>query len=244
MPTIAAPTAARSRPICHSAEESRPWLCQVRDRREGLAPERAAAARRIRAAVAAHPFMVAGTNRFCTGVMESFGERAFVKTGAEGVFCAAFPESGFGVALKIDDGGTRASEAVMATVAERMLGDASRKVLARWANRRNPQSQWLAGRQRHCGGEGLTGATSRTCERFRRRLPPKPPPGRHSLPGPPIFLKMGEVWRPRVSGRVRAGARCAAKNPRMADHPRGLISSVAQSVENQAASPVISLPVF
>lgn len=100
---------------------------------QGLAPERAKAARRIRQAVAANPFMVAGTNRFCTGVMEAFGERAFVKTGAEGVFCAAFPESGFGVALKIDDGGTRASEAVMAAVAGRMLGDASRRVLARWS---------------------------------------------------------------------------------------------------------------
>lgn len=124
---------------------------------EGLAPERAQAARRIRAAVAKHPFMVAGTNRFCTGVMEAFGERAFVKTGAEGVFCAAFPESGFGVALKIDDGGTRASEAVMATVAERMLGDASRKVLSRWANAeiRN-RNGWLVGSV--TAGEGLTGA--------------------------------------------------------------------------------------
>ena len=124
---------------------------------EGLAPERAKAARRIRRAVAANPFLVAGTHRFCTDVMSAFGERAFVKTGAEGVFCATFPDSGFGVALKIDDGGTRASEAVMAAVAERMLGDASRKVLSRWADAeiRN-RNGWTVGRVR--ASDGLTAA--------------------------------------------------------------------------------------
>lgn len=75
---------------------------------------RATALVRIRAAVAAHPFMVAGTGRFCTGAMVHTGPRAFVKTGAEGVFCAALPDAGLGVALKIDDGATRASEVLMA----------------------------------------------------------------------------------------------------------------------------------
>ena len=37
-----------------------------------------------------------------------------MKTGAEGVFCAAFPELGLGVALKVDDGTTRAAEMIMA----------------------------------------------------------------------------------------------------------------------------------
>jgi L-asparaginase II len=86
-----------------------------------LGPERARAAARLRAAAAAHPFMVAGTGRFCTGVMERLGARAFVKTGAEGVFCAAFPELGLGVALKADDGATRAAEAMMAAVIARLL---------------------------------------------------------------------------------------------------------------------------
>jgi L-asparaginase II len=40
----------------------------------------------------------------------------FVKTGAEGVFCAALPDSGLGIAIKCDDGASRASEAVMAAV--------------------------------------------------------------------------------------------------------------------------------
>jgi L-asparaginase II len=46
-----------------------------------LSPARAAAAKRIREAVAAHPDMVAGTGRFDTVVMKALGLRAFVKTG-------------------------------------------------------------------------------------------------------------------------------------------------------------------
>ena len=69
-----------------------------------LSPERSTAAERIRKAVAREPYMVAGKERFCTGIMEIFGERAFVKTGAEGVFCASLPEQGIGVALKCWDG--------------------------------------------------------------------------------------------------------------------------------------------
>ena len=60
--------------------------------------------------------MVAGTDRFCTDVMTRLSGRVFVKTGAEGVYCAGFPELGLGVALKCDDGGTRASETMMAAV--------------------------------------------------------------------------------------------------------------------------------
>lgn len=82
----------------------------------GLAPKRAAAAARIRASVAAHPFMVAGTGRFDTELMNVTGARAFTKTGAEGVFCAAMPDLGLGVALKIDDGAGRAAEVAMAAV--------------------------------------------------------------------------------------------------------------------------------
>jgi L-asparaginase II len=88
----------------------------------GLAPELGAAARRLREAVAHAPFMVAGTGRFDTEVMQLLGPRAFVKVGAEGVYCAALPELGFGVALKIDDGNTaRAAEVVMAAVIEALL---------------------------------------------------------------------------------------------------------------------------
>ena len=87
----------------------------------GLPGAGKAAAARIRKAVARHPFMVAGTGRFDTRLMELLGERAFVKVGAEGVYCAAFPELGYGVALKAEDGNARAAEAMMAGLVLRFL---------------------------------------------------------------------------------------------------------------------------
>lgn len=87
----------------------------------GFQPVRARAARRIRTAVAAEPFMIAGTGRFDTTITEALRERAFLKMGAEGVFCAALPEKGLGIALKIDDGGNRAAEIVMAGVLKAFL---------------------------------------------------------------------------------------------------------------------------
>lgn len=87
----------------------------------GFGPERAKAAARIRKAVAAHPFMVAGTGRFDTRAMELLRERIFIKTGAEGVYCGAIPELGYGIALKCDDGAGRAAEVVMAALIARLL---------------------------------------------------------------------------------------------------------------------------
>ena len=85
----------------------------------GLGADEARAARRLRQAVAKAPFMVAGTDRFDTLVMQRLGERVFCKVGAEGVYCAALPGHGLGVALKIDDGNTaRAAEVVMAALIE------------------------------------------------------------------------------------------------------------------------------
>lgn len=100
---------------------------------KGMSPARGRAAQRLRAACAAHPWHIAGTGRFCTSVMERFGNRVFVKTGAEGVFCGALPESGLGVAIKVDDGAARASEVVMAGVIERFvpLNDEDRAALGR-----------------------------------------------------------------------------------------------------------------
>ena len=87
----------------------------------GLADANARAARRLREAVARAPFMVGGTDRFDTRVMQAFGEQLFCKIGAEGVYCAALPALGLGVALKIDDGAARAAEAAMAAVAQALL---------------------------------------------------------------------------------------------------------------------------
>jgi L-asparaginase II len=100
----------------------------------GLSPAHAAAARRLRQAVARHPFMVAGTGRFDTRVMERLGERVFCKVGAEGMYCAALPELGLGVAIKMDDGNNaRACEVVMAAVIQSLLplpAQADRELIA------------------------------------------------------------------------------------------------------------------
>jgi L-asparaginase II len=98
----------------------------------GLAPERAKAAARLRAACTQKPWNVAGTGRFCTEIMQLFGARVFVKTGAEGVYCGALPEQGLGIALKCDDGAARAAQAIMAALIARFLplGDDERAALA------------------------------------------------------------------------------------------------------------------
>ena len=100
----------------------------------GSQPERAKAAARLRAACAAHPWHVAGTGRFCTEIMQRFGARVFVKTGAEGVYCGALPEQGFGIAIKCDDGAGRAAEVVMAAMIARFVArcDAERAALERF----------------------------------------------------------------------------------------------------------------
>jgi L-asparaginase II len=104
----------------------------------GLAPGRAAAARRLRTAVARQPFMVGGTNRVDTRVMQLFGERVFCKVGAEGMYCVALPQQGLGLAIKMDDGNTaRAVEVAMAALVCRFLpvrNDAEHELLAGLSN--------------------------------------------------------------------------------------------------------------
>jgi L-asparaginase II len=87
----------------------------------GLTRQRAAAAMRLREACARQPWYVAGTGRFCTEIMQLFGARVFVKTGAEGVYCGALPELGLGIAIKCDDGAARAAQAIMAALIARFL---------------------------------------------------------------------------------------------------------------------------
>jgi L-asparaginase II len=88
----------------------------------GLRAGHSRAAKRLRQAVAASPFMVGGTGRFDTLVMQQLGERVFCKVGAEGVYCAALPQRGLGVAIKIADGNNaRAAEVVMAAAIEALV---------------------------------------------------------------------------------------------------------------------------
>ena len=72
---------------------------------EGLSDELAGAALRIRDAMRAHPFLVAGTGRLDTELMDATD--LLVKGGAEAVLAVGNPE-GWGMALKVSDGGSRA----------------------------------------------------------------------------------------------------------------------------------------
>jgi L-asparaginase II len=55
-------------------------------------------------AVLAHPFMIAGTGRYCTELMQKANGQFIGKTGADGVFCMGHIAQKLGLAIKIDDG--------------------------------------------------------------------------------------------------------------------------------------------
>ncbi len=99
---------------------------------EGLEQKRATAARRLFAAMTAHPYLVAGRGRFDTTAMTAGGGAFAVKTGAEGVHVAAVPGLKLGIALKIDDGARRAAEVAMAALLRHLgvLDDGARAALS------------------------------------------------------------------------------------------------------------------
>ncbi|MHA6265799.1 asparaginase [Aliiroseovarius sp. CAU 1755] len=74
------------------------------------------AAVRLREAMMLHPELVAGETRACTELMRAAKGKAVLKTGAEAFFVAILPDQELGVALKITDGATRASECAIAAI--------------------------------------------------------------------------------------------------------------------------------
>jgi len=77
-------------------------------------PARADACVRLAMAMRAQPLMVRGYGSFDSHLLLRAPGRFIAKTGAEGVYFVAVPERGLGIALKIDDGTTRASQAALA----------------------------------------------------------------------------------------------------------------------------------
>lgn len=75
---------------------------------------------RLTRAMAAYPELVAGEGRACTELMRAMGGRVSIKTGAEAVFIAIIPEKKLGLALKIEDGNSRASEAAVTALLSRL----------------------------------------------------------------------------------------------------------------------------
>ncbi len=114
IPTIGMPLPALALAMARLADPS------------GLRSARAEAAARITAAWGAHPLLISGTATFDTDFMNGVGSRILTKAGAEGVCCAVVPEAGIGLAVKVEDGTTRAAGPAAAAVLRAMglIGDA------------------------------------------------------------------------------------------------------------------------
>lgn len=104
---------------------------------------------RLRSAMATHPELVAGEGRACTNLMRAMGGRVTIKTGAEAFFIAIIPEKKLGVALKITDGATRASECAIAAILVKLgVLEADHPATATYLNApirnwRGTQTGWL-----------------------------------------------------------------------------------------------------
>ncbi len=122
IPTLPMPIAGLARACARMADP------------DGLKPDHGEAAKRIIAAMAAEPELVRGPGEFDT-VAITAGNGAFVtKVGAEGVSAGIVPAKGIGIAVKIDDGGRRAADVVMANILDAIdvLDRNARNALAPW----------------------------------------------------------------------------------------------------------------
>ena len=73
--------------------------------------------RTVAAAMTQHPYLIGGTDRFDTRLMEVTGGRLLAKGGAAGAHCTGDRRSGRGLAVKLDSGdGTWTAVAVMAAL--------------------------------------------------------------------------------------------------------------------------------
>lgn len=75
-----------------------------------------ASLRRLAEAMLAHPNLVGGSGRFCTELMVQWPGEVIAKVGAEGIYSAALPRHGLGIALKIEDGDMRSAPAALLAV--------------------------------------------------------------------------------------------------------------------------------
>lgn len=82
-----------------------------------------------------NPEYVGGSDRLCTELMRVADGRIFAKVGAEGVYCAGVPGAELGIALKVEDGATRAAEPALLGVlrALNVLSDEEMAALERFA---------------------------------------------------------------------------------------------------------------
>jgi len=94
------------------------------------------ASARIVSAMRTYPEMVSGEGRFDLELARATNGRVFSKAGGEAVECAGIPECGWGVAVKVADGSTRAVGPLMVWVLQelRLLSDAELQALDKYVN--------------------------------------------------------------------------------------------------------------
>jgi len=81
-----------------------------------------AGARTLRRAMGEHPALVAGRGRLCTELGLATRGAVIAKVGADGIYCAAIPAAGLGLALKVEDGDPRSAPPALLAI----LGDLGR----------------------------------------------------------------------------------------------------------------------
>lgn len=83
-------------------------------------------------AMMTHPHLVAGTGRLASKLMAVSSSPIIAKDGAEGIFCIGLPRQGLGIAIKIEDGHTRALGPVVINILKelRVLTDRELEQLA------------------------------------------------------------------------------------------------------------------
>jgi L-asparaginase II len=89
-------------------------------------------ANRIFGAMRSRPFLVGGTDRFDTVILEETEGQVIAKVGAEGMHSVAIPEQGLGIAIKVEDGSQRAQHAAVIRLLQ-LLGVLSEDLPARLA---------------------------------------------------------------------------------------------------------------
>lgn len=73
----------------------------------------------IMTSIKAHPELIGGSKDFCTNLLEISQGKAFVKSGAEGVYAGLLSDLGLAFAIKVQDGNSRAARAVVVEILKR-----------------------------------------------------------------------------------------------------------------------------
>jgi L-asparaginase II len=88
-------------------------------------------------AVSKYPDLISGQNNFPTEITRATNGRVFAKVGAEGVYCALSPQDNIYIALKVRDGGSRASQLATAALLKKfgcIHNETEEKLLEKFLN--------------------------------------------------------------------------------------------------------------